>query len=90
MSWDHTQLNIINNNTDTDIIDFKTFETFVEGTVRTGNYSDGVRRLGQPLLSLRYRGRIRQRQLQGAQQSDGDARVCAGITTVRFPKSTAG
>ncbi len=37
--WDHTQLNIINNNTDTDTIDFKTFVSFVEGAVRTGTYS---------------------------------------------------
>lgn len=34
--WEHTQLNIINNNTDTDAVDFKTFLTFVEGTVRDG------------------------------------------------------
>jgi Carboxypeptidase regulatory-like domain len=39
MSWDHTQLNIINNNTSSDTIYFKTFETFAEGEVRTGNYS---------------------------------------------------
>ena len=38
-SWDHTQLNIINNNTNTDSIGFKTFVNFVEGTVRTGSYS---------------------------------------------------
>ncbi len=34
--WDHTQLNIINNNTNTDNISFKTFLNFVEGDVRTG------------------------------------------------------
>ena len=34
--WDHTQLNIINRNTDTDTISFKTFLNFVEGSVRTG------------------------------------------------------
>jgi len=34
--WDHTQLNIINDNTDTDVIGFKTFLNFVEGAVRTG------------------------------------------------------
>jgi hypothetical protein len=34
--WDHTQLNIINRNTDTDVVGFRTFENFVEGTVRTG------------------------------------------------------
>jgi hypothetical protein len=33
---DHTQLNIVNNNTNTDVIDFKTFVNFVEGAVRTG------------------------------------------------------
>ena len=37
--WDHTQLNIINDNTSTDTIDFKTFVNFVEGAVRTGTYS---------------------------------------------------
>ena len=39
VSWDHTQLNIINNNTNTDVIEFKTFETFAEGELRSGNYS---------------------------------------------------
>ena len=38
--WDHTQLNIINRNTDTDKISFKTFMNFVEGSVRTGTDSD--------------------------------------------------
>jgi hypothetical protein len=37
--WDHTQLNIINNNTSADTIDFKTFVDFVEGNVRTGTDS---------------------------------------------------
>ncbi len=37
--WDHTQLNIINKNTSSDTIDFKTFTSFVEGAVRTGTYS---------------------------------------------------
>jgi len=37
--WDHTQLNIINDNTSADTIDFKTFVNFVEGQVRTGTYS---------------------------------------------------
>jgi len=36
---DHTHLNIINDATDSDTIDFKTFTTFVEGAVRTGTYS---------------------------------------------------
>lgn len=40
VSWDHTQLNILNHNTNSDAIDFKTFENFVEGQVRTGNYSE--------------------------------------------------
>src|SRR5580658_8205715 len=35
--WNHTQLNIINNNTDTDTVDFKTFLTFVEGTLHGGD-----------------------------------------------------
>jgi hypothetical protein len=37
--WDHTQLNIVNNNTDTDTLAFKTFLNFVEGTVTTGSKS---------------------------------------------------
>jgi hypothetical protein len=40
LSWDHTQLNILNKNTNSDLIDFKTFETFVEGDVRTGTDSE--------------------------------------------------
>src|SRR3984885_14345619 len=39
MSWDHTRLNIINNNVNTDIVEFKNFETFAEGQLRPGNYS---------------------------------------------------
>ena len=39
-SWDHTQLNIINNNTNTDLVQFKTFETFAEGALRSGDYSE--------------------------------------------------
>ncbi len=35
--WDHTQLNIINNNTNTDTVDFTTFLTFVEGTLHGGD-----------------------------------------------------
>ena len=36
MSWDHTQLNIINHNTNTDNHRFQDLPDFVEGTVRTG------------------------------------------------------
>jgi Carboxypeptidase regulatory-like domain/TonB dependent receptor len=36
-TWDHTQLNILNNNTKTDTVDFSTFETFVEGTLHGGD-----------------------------------------------------
>ena len=39
VSWDHTQLNIINNNVNTDVVEFKTFQTFAEGLLRSGNYS---------------------------------------------------
>jgi Carboxypeptidase regulatory-like domain/TonB dependent receptor len=35
--WDHTQLNIINNNTSTDSVDFKTFLTFAEGALHGGD-----------------------------------------------------
>jgi hypothetical protein len=54
--WDHTQLNIVNDNTNTDVIDFKTFLNFVEGAVRTGYRFGGFHRLGEPVLPLRYRG----------------------------------
>ena len=36
-TWDHTQLNILNDNTNTDTVDFKTFLTFVEGTLHGGD-----------------------------------------------------
>jgi Carboxypeptidase regulatory-like domain/TonB dependent receptor len=36
VSWDHTQLNIVNNNTATDSISFRTFLNFVQGNVKTG------------------------------------------------------
>jgi hypothetical protein len=39
-SWDHTQLNILNNNLNTDQLTFRTFLAFVEGTVRTGTSSE--------------------------------------------------
>jgi hypothetical protein len=39
--WDHTQLNVVNNNTTTDTLDFKNFETFVEGQIRNGTAIDG-------------------------------------------------
>jgi hypothetical protein len=35
--WDYTQLNIINNNTNTDTLDFTNFLTFVEGEVHDGD-----------------------------------------------------
>jgi hypothetical protein len=38
-NWDHAQLNVINNNTNSDIISFTSFATFVEGSVRTGTSS---------------------------------------------------
>jgi hypothetical protein len=42
MLWDHTQLNIVNHNTNTDVINFATFQDFVEGSVRPGINSDAV------------------------------------------------
>jgi hypothetical protein len=36
-TWDHTQLNILNNNTDTDTLNFTTFENFVEGNLHGGD-----------------------------------------------------
>jgi hypothetical protein len=38
---DRTQLNIINNNTNTDTLNFTSFETFVEGSVRSGTAFSG-------------------------------------------------
>jgi hypothetical protein len=38
---DHTQLNIINNNTNTDSLDFTDFSSFVEGQVRDGAAFEG-------------------------------------------------
>jgi len=39
--WDHTQLNIINNNLNTDTLDFSSFLTFVEGTLHGGDEFQG-------------------------------------------------
>jgi hypothetical protein len=39
--WDHTQLNIVNNNTNSDIVEFKTFENFAQGSVYEGNAFEG-------------------------------------------------
>jgi hypothetical protein len=39
--WDHTQLNVINNNTNDDIIEFTNFMTFVEGSVHGGTAAFG-------------------------------------------------
>jgi Carboxypeptidase regulatory-like domain/TonB dependent receptor len=39
--WDHTQLNIINNNTSTDTLDFTDFTSFVEGKIRGGEAFSG-------------------------------------------------
>lgn len=36
-AWDHTQLNVLNNNTNTDTIDVETFLDFVEGNLHGGN-----------------------------------------------------
>ena len=35
--WDHTQLNVLNKNTNTDTLDFQTFVDFVEGTLHGGD-----------------------------------------------------
>ena len=35
-TWDHTQLNILNNNTKTDNLAFETFQDFVEGNLHGG------------------------------------------------------
>ena len=35
--WDHTQLNVLNKNTNTDTLDFQTFLDFVEGTLHGGD-----------------------------------------------------
>jgi carboxypeptidase family protein/TonB-dependent receptor-like protein len=40
--WNHTQLNILNHNTDTDTLGFSTFLTFVEGRVRNGDAFAGT------------------------------------------------
>jgi hypothetical protein len=36
-TWDHIQLNILNNNTNTDTLDFETFLDFVEGSLHGGD-----------------------------------------------------
>jgi hypothetical protein len=37
MTWDHTQLNILNKNTNTDTLNFETFLDFVKGTLHGGD-----------------------------------------------------
>lgn len=39
--WDHTQLNVINNNTNTDDVEFTDFGSFAEGQVRYGTAFSG-------------------------------------------------
>jgi hypothetical protein len=39
--WDHTQLNVINNNTTNDTVDFSSFVNFVEGSVHSGDAFEG-------------------------------------------------
>jgi hypothetical protein len=39
--WDHTQLNVINHNTNTDTLNFTDFGTFVAGQVRSGTAFSG-------------------------------------------------
>ena len=58
VQWDPTQLNIVNNNTNTDTLDFSTFLTFVEGTVHAGDEFSGV---GGPRLPVQYPGGVHQR-----------------------------
>lgn len=41
LMWDHTQLNVINNNTNTDTLNFTDFGTFAEGDVRSGTAFSG-------------------------------------------------
>ncbi|MGA3028570.1 MAG: TonB-dependent receptor [Bryobacteraceae bacterium] len=42
VQWDPTQLNIVNNNTNTDTLNFSSFLGFVEGTVHSGDEFSGV------------------------------------------------
>ncbi len=39
--WDHTQLNVINHNNTSDIVEFTNFMSFVEGSVRSGTAVNG-------------------------------------------------
>jgi Carboxypeptidase regulatory-like domain len=47
VQWDYTQLNILNNNLNTDLLDFTTFLNFVKGAVRTGSYSEAFTGTGE-------------------------------------------
>lgn len=40
--WDHTQLNVVNNNTTTDSMEFTSFLSFVQGSVRSGDAFQGA------------------------------------------------
>jgi hypothetical protein len=86
-SWAHTQLNIINNNTESDTLGFKSFLNFVEGAVRTGSVLGRVpQRQRQPLLPVGHRGRLCQRQLQGSQQPVTDPGTALGLRWSAFGK----
>jgi hypothetical protein len=41
-TWDHTQLNVLNTNTNTDTLDIQTFQDFVEGTLHGGTEFAGA------------------------------------------------
>ncbi len=47
VQWDYTQLNILNNNLNTDLLDFTTFLNFAKGAVRTGSYSEAFTGTGE-------------------------------------------
>ncbi len=47
VQWDYTQLNILNNNLNTDLLAFTTFQNFVKGTVRTGTKSEAFTGTGE-------------------------------------------
>ena len=79
-NWAYTQLNIINNNTESDTLGFKGFLNFVEGAVRTGSYSAAFPNANASrYYRFEYRGSICQRQLQSSQQSVLDPGTALGL-----------
>ena len=90
VNWDHSQLNVINNNTNSDIIAFSSFLNFVEGNVRTGTKSLAFLGSGDRYYRSDTVGWLCQRQLESPPEFDRYAGSALGRRRAASPKNTAG